>query len=59
MSGWGEFSQVVYKRTGQLLALVGPEADYSRQGLLITVIAVAVALVLVFLVIAAALFFRG
>ncbi|XP_021955227.1 ephrin type-B receptor 2 isoform X1 [Folsomia candida] len=59
VSGWGEFSQVVYKRTGQLLALVGPEADYSRQGLLITVIAVAVALVLVFLVIAAALFFRG
>lgn len=60
VSGFGEFSPVVYKRTGQLLALVGgTEDNYSKQGLLITVIAVAVALVLVFLVIAAALFFRG
>jgi len=58
VSGWGEFSNVVYKRTGQLMALVGEE-DYSQQGLMITIIAVAVALLLVFLVIAAALFFRG
>ncbi len=58
VSGWGEFSPVVYKKTGQLIQLVGEE-DYSRQGLLITIIAVAVALVLVFLCIAAALFFRG
>ncbi|CAL8148179.1 unnamed protein product [Orchesella dallaii] len=58
VSGWGEFSTVVYKKTGQAMTLVGEE-DYSRQGLLITIIAVAVALILVFLCIAAALFFRG
>lgn len=58
VSGWGEWTPSVFRRTGQLMALVGQE-DYSQQGLLITVIAVAVALVLVFLVIAAALFFRG
>lgn len=59
VSGWGEYSTPVIKRTGQLMTLVSGEDDYSRQGLLITIIAVAVALVLVFLCIAAALFFRG
>ena len=58
-SGWGEFSPVVYKRTGQLMASFVGEEEYSQQGLMITIIAVAVALLLVFLIIAAALFFRG
>ncbi|CAL8143321.1 unnamed protein product [Orchesella dallaii] len=53
VSGWGEFSTVVYKKTGQVMTVVGEE-DYSRQGLLITIIAVAVALILVFLCIALA-----
>lgn len=59
VSGWGEFSPVVYKRTGQLVSLEESRLSYESQGLLITIIAVAVALVLVFLCIAAALFFRG
>jgi len=59
-SGWGEFSSVVYKRTGQVVAsFVGEEEAYSHQGFMITIIAVAVALLFVFLIIAAALFLRG
>jgi ephrin-B len=60
-SGYGEWSSTVYKRTGQVMAsFVGSEEEaYSHQGFMITIIAVAVALLFVFLIIAAALFLRG